>query len=498
MKRKGMLQKLLSATVALSLLTGCGGQTAQESEQPSPTPTSEAQNEAPVSLNADVIVVGGGLSGLTAAAFAAKGGASVIVVEKLGLLGGSGLMSSGGMITCNSNGLIEGEDSVESVQDFWKNTSALKESSGYPDMERVNALLAETGNTVNTLVEMGLTISRTIPNTAGSGSVVLAEGGGGGLITSLTEIAEQNGVTIYTNCKAEELIVENNAVTGVKVTGKEGVTELKGSYVILACGGFSRSQELIEELVPEGTVVYDGRGSVGNTGDGILMAQAVGAELYENQTLMMSYCQVDAEYNRATKANSAITFANTMVINDEGVRFENEGHSSYSAFGITMVENGYDHCYALLNATDENQEILEEGIAMGEVMKASSVEELANALQISSETLRNSFDKYASACENGVDEEFGKSAASLIPITEEDLYAVKFYPTSIGTIGGVKTNNDCQVLRADGSVIEGLFAVGEMSNRSFYNYHYIGGASLGLYSTMARLTGELIAEQVTK
>lgn len=493
MKKRNVLQKVLSMALTLSLLAGCGGTPTQESEQPTP---SQAQNNEALQAPADVVVVGGGLSGLTAAVFAAKGGASVVLVEKLGLLGGSGLLSSGGMMTCNTNGLIDGEDSVEAVQDHWKNTSALKESSGYPDMERVNALLAETGNTVNALVDMGLSVGRTIPNTAGTGSIVMAEGGGAGLISALTEIAENNGVTVYTNCKAEELIVENDAVVGVKVTDKEGTSELKASYVILACGGFSRSQELISELTPEGAVVYDGRGCVGNTGDGIVMAQAVGAELYENQTLMMSYCQVDAEYNRQAGANSAITFGNTMVVNDEGKRFENEGHSSYSAFGVTMVEKGYDHCYALLNATEDNRDILEQGVTMGEVVKASSVEELADALHMNGETLRNTFDKYALACENEMDEEFGKSATNLIALDEAELYAVKFYPTSIGTIGGVKTNYDCQVLRADGSAIEGLFAVGEMSNRSFYNYHYVGAASLGLYSTMARLTGELVAEKV--
>lgn len=495
MKRKNVPQKVLAASLALSLLTGCGGTATQESEQPSAAVPTQTQTDGVVRLEADVVVVGGGLSGLTAAAFAAKGGASVILVEKLGLLGGSGLVSSGIMITCESDGLIDGDDSVEHIQDYWTGIAALDESSGYPDMERVNYTLGETGKTVRSMVEMGLTLASATSDS--NSSKVSAEGKGPGLIAALQKMTEDLGVTTYMNCKAETLLQQDGEVVGITAVGKEGEMEIKASSVILACGGYSRNDELIAELAPECVPAYNGRACVGNEGDGIGMALSAGAVPYENQWLMMSYCQVDPEFDRQTKANSVLSFNNSLAVDDQGQRIENEAHSAYSAFCNGMLQKGYDHCYALMNATDDTRGALETGVEMGQVVKGT-VEEIAEQLHIPADALRTTFDEYRAMCEAGEDSQFGKASERLVKLNGEELYAVTYYPTSIGVLGGVKTDRNGQALREDGSVINGLFAVGEMSNRAFYNYCYIGGASLGLYSTMGRLAGELAAELAVK
>ena len=477
---KGM-KTLIALALFLGIATGCS------------TKKDEGKEDSKV-LTTDVIVIGGGISGLASAVFAADQGAEVIVLEKLGLTGGSGLLSSGALITCDTNGLIDGDDSVETNMINFTETAALGKSSGYPNVDRIASTLSETGETVNRLVDMGMTIGRTM--SLATSSIVVVDGAGAGFANFLKTAAESKGVKIKLNCTGEELIVEDGTVVGVKAAGEEGEMELRAKTVILATGGFSQSAEKVAEWIPECVNVYGGRATVGNTGDGFDMALAAGAVLYENPWLMVSTTMPSPEYNR--EVGSLIKLSDSLLVNDEWIRFTNENPSSYSTLGNVLIENGYDHCLALMNANEENKSVLEKGIEMGEVVKGANAAELAEALNMDQEVLEKTISDYNDVCATGEDP-LGKAAANLIALNnEEEIYAVCYYPTSIGTIAGVKTTENCEVIREDGSVIDGLFAVGEMSNREFYNYHYIGGASLGLYTTMGRLAGEQAAERAGK
>ena len=445
----------------------------------------------------DVVVVGGGVSGLNAAIFAAQNGAKVTLVEKQGMLGGSGLVSSGYLFTVNSNGLINGDDSIEHAFSFWKPTAELgSKKSGYPNWDRLEYTLEKTGETVNKLVELGVTIANamSIP----TGSMVGIEGGGAGYTSKLTEIVKSQSVDVLLNTKATELVVEDDVVVGVKVSSEEGEKIFKAKTVILATGGYALDEEKVAEWTPDAKFVYNGRIASGDTGDGFDMALKVGAALYENQCLMISTTMPEAEYNRLDKAVSVLSLGNSLVVSPEGKRFVNENPAAYSEFGNVMIDNQIEFCYALMNATNDNKAVLESGMERGEVVKAASIEELATTLAINPTVLQETFDHYNQLCANGNDDDFNKATANLIALEESEIYAVKYYSTSIGTIGGVKTNKNHEVLRGDGTVIEGLLAIGEMSNREFYNYYYVGGASLGLYSTMGRLAGEYAAQRVTE
>lgn len=486
MKRK-TLRSIFCLGLVLAMLAGCGAKQPPAAETPNTTPE-ESQNAGPKVMEADVIVVGGGLSGLNAAVFAAENGASVIVIEKLGFVGGSGLLSSGGMFTAESGGInTTRDDSLEEALNFWNLETPHGGDSGYPDQDRLTYMLGQTGTTVQKLVSMGLETD------AVYNFNIMSKGGGAGLIGYLSNMADERGVTTLVNCKGEELIQENGKVVGVKATDSDGEVELRGKIVILACGGFGSNEELIAQWTPQCSVMQTWRVCVGDEGDGILMALDAGAVMYENPWLLSSGTFVSQDYVR--QGGSALVLGNSLLVNDEGERFANEAPSSFSAITSKMVELGYDHAWALMAATDDNREALEKGIELGEVVKGT-LAEVAEQLHMDADTLQMTFDKYAAACENGTDEEFGKAEGSLLPLNGDEVYAVKYYPTCIGSMSGVKTNYDCQVLREDGSVIEGLMAVGEMSNRAFFNYNYVGGGSVGLDSTMGRLAGEKAAELV--
>ena len=112
--------------------------------------------------------------------------------------------------------------------------------------------------------------------------------------------------------------------------------------------------------------------------------------------------------------------------------------------------------------------------------------------------LKDTYDSYQAAVQAGADEAFGKPAAFLKDLGKAPFYAVKVYPTTFGSAGGVTTTEEGRVTRQDGTVIPGLYAAGEMSNRYYYNENYILAASLSLYSTMGHRAGIAAAADAAK
>ena len=124
-----------------------------------------------------------------------------------------------------------------------------------------------------------------------------------------------------------------------------------------------------------------------------------------------------------------------------------------------------------------------------EVVKADTIEELAALMGVDADTLVKSVETYNTACATGNDTEFGKDASNLTAIDAAPYYAVRIYVCTGGTIAGVKTNLDFQVLREDGSVINGLYAGGETSNREMYAYAYSSGSGVGYALASGRQIG---------
>ena len=118
-----------------------------------------------------------------------------------------------------------------------------------------------------------------------------------------------------------------------------------------------------------------------------------------------------------------------------------------------------------------------------------TVEDLAAAIGVDKTVLSDTILHYNDLCKAGEDTDFAKAAEYLSPLETGPYYALEYVPTTFGSTGGVKTDDQQHVLKADGSPIKGLYAAGEMSNRYFYNENYMLGGSLGLYSTCGRIAG---------
>ena len=450
----------------------------------------------------EVLVVGGGLAGMVSAISAAESGAQVLLIEKMPVVGGTTATAGGGLIAVEVPVELDFDNSIDRMMPFWENTAKIepKGQDIYPDFDRASVMLAKTGETIEYLSALGVPFAEKYSESAAyaSRSVV---GGGAALMASLRQIALDKGVEIIVNCKAESLIVEDDAVVGVLATTPDGTLAISAKGVVLATGGFIASPEMLAEYIPETANLHlPIRGSVGNTGDGMRMAEAIGAGTFENYWIATASITFSSEYAHAlglttlSSPGSAKMGLNTqLAVNAKGERFMSERNAAGAALVNTLMYEGNGPHYFIFDSSNpENLDALEIGVALGETVKGETIEALATEIGADPAVLTATFDKYGEAVAAGEDAEFGKDAEYLVAYGDGPYYGVKIYPSGWGTMGGVQTDIDGRVIREDGSVIKGLYAAGEMSNRYFYGQAYVGGASLALYSTVGRIVGATV------
>ena len=470
-----------------------------------PAAAEAAAEKAETEQTTDVLVIGAGVAGMSAALAAREGGAEVVVIDKMAAVGGTTNLA-GGILVCVDSQLFKDNrlesDSLEAVLAYWKQHMARSGvDSGYPDWERLEGVLAETGATVDWLAANDIEFAAEPYAGSATYPMALANGGGAGLVTMLCNAMTARGVTLLTECKGTELIVdETGAVVGAKAETADSVITFHAKSVILATGGISQNEELVAKYSPKlhraGLIPTS---AVSHTGDGFLMALAVGAGTFDTFATPLFGTAVDPNFTAVNPAASGLAIYGQLGVNADGLRFGNEAASAgWDVMDYTasdMIQNGIAPFWYVYDSSDPAvAAILETGAADDLVAKGETVEELALDMHVNTAVMKYTFEAYNQAAEAGEDAEFGKPAMFLKALTQAPFYAVKVYPTTFGSAGGVTTTDQGRVTRQDGTVIPGLYAAGEMSNRYFYNENYILAASLGLYSTMGHRAGTAAAQ----
>lgn len=469
-----------------------------------PVAAEEVVEKTAVTETTDVLVIGAGMAGLTAALSAKQNGANVIIIDKMAMAGGT-TNTAGGILVCVDSELFAENrletDNLESMMAYWhQKMDASGVDSGYPDYDRLESVVAETGKTVDWLVASGVEFSSEPYAASASYPMALANGGGAGLINMLVDVCQKNGVDLRLNTKGTQLKVdENGAVVGAVAETADSIITFNAKSVILATGGISQNEELVEKysaklhragLIPASAVSH--------TGDGFLMAMEVGAGTFDVFATPLFSTMVDPALSALTDT-SALTIYSQLGVNANGDRFGNEAVSAgWDTMDMTasdMIQNGVAPFWYVYDSSNEAAvAALEAGVASGVVAKGETIEELALNMHVYTKNLKNAYENYCAAVTAGEDKEFGKPAMFLTAMDKAPFYAVKVYPTTFGSAGGVTTTEQGRVTRQDGTVIPGLYAAGEMSNRYFYNENYILAASLGMYSTMGHRTGAAAAQ----
>ena len=458
----------------------------------------EAAEAAPVEdMTTDVLVIGGGLAGLAAAVEARDNGAEVILVEKQASTGGTSALSGGGIAAPGSHYQIEAGivDSVSAYVNQWLMYQSVtdREGNGSPDKERITWLASQGAETIDWLESLGYEFGA--PTSFG-----MIEGVDrfhypsnltGGQPAKMTEVALEKGAVILLNTRATELVMDGDKVIGAKMEQNGQTFTITAKAVVLATGGFSWNEELIARLCPENANTVH-VASPGSTGDGILMAEAIGAALYENQWLMgMSYSTPADDGNTLGGLGGPWTVS--MMVDKNGERFMNENAHPNAYSKMVMRDAAPYYC---IYGTDDADKaaILAANEDSKYLIKGETLEELAANAGFDADTFIGWVYVWNNGIINGSDA-FGARIAYETPVTTGPFYAVQMVPTNMDSMGGIVTDTEARVLRADGTAIENLYAAGAISNGALYDTAYMSGSAVLNCYVMGRTAGANAASE---
>lgn len=436
---------------------------------------------------ADIVVIGAGGAGMTAAIQAAQDGVNnVVVLEKMPITGGNTTRATGGLNAAYTK--YQKADGIEdSIELFIEDT--MKGGKNLNDPALVQVLTEESADAVDWVNEIGGDLS--VVGMFGGASVKRihrpsdTSAVGPMLVTTLNEELEALGIPVFLQTKAEHILVdENGAVYGVEATDRNGNTMgIKCKAVILATGGFGANSELVVKYQP-GLAGFCTTNHSGATGDGIVMAEELGAGLTDIEQIQ-THPTVNPEttdmYTEGVRGNGAI------LVNMEGKRFVNELETR-DVVSAAILEQTGGQCYMIFDqAVRESLSAIEKYIAQGIVTEASTPEELGAAIGIDGTALAETLLQYGELQAAGSDTEFGREDMAQ-PLNQPKYYAALCAPAVHHTMGGVKINPATEVLKSDGTAIPGLFAAGEVVG-GVHGANRLGGNAVTDIVVFGRVAG---------
>jgi len=358
---------------------------------------------------------------------------------------------------------------------------------------------------------------------------------GNAMIGALRKAMMERGIPLLLNTRLVGFIEEAGRVTGATVSRRGRTYDIMATKgIIVASGGFEKNQTLRDRYMPLSTPVdFSLTPGLNNSGDALIAGEAIGADTeFLDQAWWVPTMRVPAPgFNNADMRAALFMergYPHTMCVNRDGERFVNEA-ISYNDFGAEMIADqkrtgANTPCWMILDATARWRYPI--GAVMPPVImpdllvprewwdnviyKADSVEELARKIEIDPVTLRRSVERMNGFATSGVDEEFhrGENAYDMVfgdprnapnpclgKIEKAPFYAIPIDIGDIGTKGGLRTNENANVLRADGTPIEGLYATGNVSGAVTYDSYPGAGGTIGPAMTFGLVAAEHIAQR---
>ena len=438
----------------------------------------------------DVVVVGSGAAGLAAAIEAADAGASVALLEKMPMAGGSTLLSGGIVYATGSSAqkTLGIKDSVEDLVKYWSDRA-----EGKNDPAKLRFVAERSGATVDWLVSLGVKLGEPYP----TGISPVRRGhatsdGGNGIVKPLLAAAEAKKVAFYMETKATKLVLKKGRVIGVLAQDKAGKKfSLNAKTVVLATGGFDRNKALMAEYAAEGTadITYVG---IGSTGDGLTMAKALDAAVVgEGGVIGLRAVPGEASF---TTDIGLLVWQPLLYVNKEGKRFVNES-IDYPILHAELNKQTEKTSFLIFDAQTYN-EAVGKAVAKGSAFEADSLDALSAAAGIEPVAFAATVAAYNKAIAKGVDAEFGKALKGQKPVSKAKFYALRVDAATIGTMVGLKTDLDSRVLSTKDKPIPGLYAAGEVANGDFfYKLYPASGTSIQMSLTFGRVAGQQAAAE---
>lgn len=477
-------------------------------------------NEVKESFDADVVVIGGGGSGMSAALEAANSGKKVILFEKLPATGGSSQFAEG---ICAVESSVQAAQGITLTKEFVYN-EFINYSHWKANPEVVSTFVNKSAETVDWLKDMGIVF--TIVTAFNPESKIYTWHFIDGKVASATKAVYEYGVKAGVNFMLEtsgiEILLENNKVIGVLGEKANGtVIKVNAKAVILGTGGYARNPEMIRKYTQYDPANVNAGGSPGNTGDGIRMAFDAGADEFGMGLLMLNGATMEGKGLTSHVNNAA--GQPYLWVNTSGERYSSEmacmefpnagnvlanqpGGIQFTILDSDLlkhlVEDGNEvgvGAYVLTGTKlTELMAELEEDLTKGvNAFKSDTIEGLAQAMGVDPATFAATVNDYNRICDQGVDDRFYKPKF-LYGIKTAPFYALKSKNTFVITIGGIKINGNMEVVGKDNLPISGLYAVG-VDGGGLYGDTYsanLAGAACGFAFTSGRIAAQSAIQSI--
>ena len=489
-------------------------------------------------VDTDIVIVGAGGAGMTAAIAAANEGKNVVIVESQAMVGGNSVRSTGGMNAAKTPAQDENEfaesagveKTLETAASEWAGNEAITALAGTVagqwaeyqanpvgyfdsvelmeldtligghgtnDPALVEALCSNSADAIAWLSEQGIEL--TSVSSFGGASVkrihrpVDSEGKtisvGSYMIPLLQAKCEELGVEFIMNTTANEILTDaNGAAVGIAATDKNGAAvTVNAKAVILATGGFGANLDMVVEYKPD-LAGFMTTNAPGAQGQGIDMAVAIGAG-----TVDMDQIQIHptVEANTAALITEGLRGDGAILVNAEGNRFTDEVGTRDVVSAAEIAQTGSYSWLVIDQAMADASSVIQGYIKNGYTVTGETYEELAEAMGVDAAAFAATMDKWNAAVAAGVDEEFGRTSFAN-PLDTAPYYAIKVTAGIHHTMGGLTINPQTQVLAGDGTVIDGLYAAGEVTG-GVHGGNRLGGNAVADFVVFGRIAGEQAA-----
>lgn len=495
-------------------------------------------NGETVSYDADVVVIGAGGAGMTAAMTAADAGQKVVILESQAMVGGNSARATGGMNAAKTVYQDENEFDqaagvektlataaekyadnetitalAKTVSEQWAAYQAnptgyfdsvelmeldtMVGGKGINDPELVKTLCEGTADAIDWLDENGITLHNV--SSFGGASVkrihrpVNEEGKvvsvGAYMIPLLQENCEKRGIDIVLNTTVDTILTDaNGAAVGVSGTDKDGNTVVvNAKSVILATGGFGANLDMVTQYKPE-LAGFMTTNAAGAQGQGIEMATAIGAG-----TVDMDQIQIHptVEANTAALITEGLRGDGAILVNANGERFVDEVGTRDVVSAAEIAQPGSYSWLIVDQAMADASSVIQGYIKKGYTKTGATYEELAKELDVDPAAFSNTMETWNGYVEAKNDPDFGRTSFAN-PLNNGPYYAIKVTAGVHHTMGGVTINSATEVLKEDGTVIPGLFAAGEVTG-GVHGANRLGGTAVADFVVFGRIAGESAA-----
>ncbi len=487
-----------------------------------------------VTKEADVVIVGAGGAGMTAAMTASDAGKSVIILESQAMVGGNSVRSTGGMnaaktVYQDENEFGEGagvEKMLKSAADNYADNEFITSLAatvaqqwadyqanpvGYFDSvelmeldtmvggkginnpELVKTLVEGTAPAIDWLDENGMSLHNVAAFGGASvkrihrpvneeGKVVSV---GAYLVPLMEKACQERGVEFILNTTADTILTdESGKAVGVSGTDKDGNTvTVNAKAVVLATGGFGANLDMVASYKPE-LKGFMTTNAPGIQGQGIAMATAIGAA-----TVDMDQIQIHptVEANTAALITEGLRGDGAILVNANGERFTDEVSTRDKVSAAEIAQPGSFSWLIVDQAMADASNVIQGYITKGYTKQGATYEELAKEIEVDPATFAATMEKWNGCVEAKTDADFGRTSFAN-PLNTAPYYAIKVSAGVHHTMGGVVINSSTEVLKEDGSVIPGLFAAGEVTG-GVHGANRLGGTAVADFVVFGRIAG---------